>query len=70
MQKYFKNLITLLIITSFVLTPFFGIYSQAQAQPETSGGYNTSGGGLSGGISGYLSGLAPAITHCLCVKEN
>ena len=63
MQKYFKNLITLLIITSFVLTPFFGIYSQAQAQPETSGGYNTSGGGLSGGISGYLSGLAPAITQ-------
>jgi hypothetical protein len=52
-KKYFNNLITLILIVSFILIPYFGTVSKAKAQ--------------SMGISAYTSGLGSAIaTLPLC----
>lgn len=55
-NKFFNNLITSILISSFILIPYFSVPKKAGAQ-------------LGGSIAGYTSGLIPAITQLPQCKE-
>lgn len=73
-----KKLITLLLITSFVVSPYFAFVKNAEAQTNPTGyqGTPTSGygaqslGGAGSGLVGYISGIAPAIAQLPLCREK
>ena len=73
-----KNLIAFLLITSFVISPYFAYVKKANAQVDPSGyqtngtdGYGTQSLGSAGnGLVGYISGIAPAIAQLPLCKEK
>ncbi len=74
LNKCFKKIIVLLLITSFVATPF-GVLKSAYAQQsggfQSNGSYgNGPGVNAGGGLSGYVKGLAPAITQLPLCKDK
>jgi hypothetical protein len=73
-----KNLIAFLLITSFVISPYFAFVKKVNAQVDPSG-YQSTGtegyggqslGGVGSGLVGYISGLAPAIAQLPLCKEK
>ena len=73
-----KKLITALLITSFVISPYFAYVKKLDAQVNPSGyqnnnntGYGSQSLGASGnGLVGYITGLAPAIAQLPLCREK
>lgn len=73
-----KKLITFLLITSFIISPYFAYVKKVDAQVNPSGyqtnnptGYGSQSLGASGsGLVGYISGIAPAIAQLPLCREK
>lgn len=60
-RKYFRNLISSILIFSFTLSPFFLSIEKANAQPATSYGVTGSYSSSTSATSGYLKEIAPIL---------
>lgn len=73
-----KKFIAVLLITSFVISPYFAFVKNAEAQVNPSGyqsdptsGYGAQSlGGAGSGLVGYISGIAPAIAQLPLCREK